>query len=342
VFHKGYHTSRGVTLPFYVYLPAGLTSASKCPAVLCLHGFTERGDDSSAVARNSLTTAWVSDSTQARWPSFVIVPQCPVTALWTGDALLAANDIVDSLAGIYPIDLSRLYVTGLSMGGYGTWELIQRFPGRFAAAIPLAGGGDPSKASNIRDVPLWVFQGAIDFVVNPVISRGMVSAIESTGVPFVYTNCRLADCAGMSDADIEAAVKNGATHLYTEYQYGGHDIWPAAYSTPMLMTWTYSKSNQAAAAAPPAGLPAGIRLEQNYPNPFNPSTTIQLSIKNSEFLVLKVYDLLGREVATLVNETKEPGWYSVTWKAGGMPSGVYIGRLSAGGLSRSIRMVLAR
>jgi hypothetical protein len=364
VFHKGYHTYRGVTLPFHVYIPEGIVDGAAYPAVICLHGLTERGDDSSAVANNFLTTAWVSDATQASWPSFVLVPQCPVTALWTGDALLAANDIIDSLAGIYPIDMSRLYLTGLSMGGYGTWELIERFPQRFAAAVPLAGGGDPSKAEIIRDVPLWVFQGAIDFVVNPIISRGMVAAIESTGVTFLYTNCRLADCTGMTDADVNAYVLSGATHLYTEYQLGGHDIWPTAYSTPSLMTWVFSKSTAAVSGiAPTPNLPAGTGVDQNYPNPFNPTTTIRFTVgpdraggveahhgspllaltpPNSRRVRLAVFDLLGREVALLANGVMPAGEHSVRFDAKGLSSGAYICRLESGGVVRSIRMLLVR
>jgi predicted peptidase len=127
------------------------------------------------------------------------------------DPLHAALELVDALSRALPI--ARRYVTGLSMGGYGTWEAILRQPERFAAAVPLAGGGDPARAAALVGLPVWAFHGELDDVVPASGSRDMVAAIERAG---------------------------GAAR-YTEYAGAGHEIWSQTYGDPALAEWLFAQ-----------------------------------------------------------------------------------------------------
>lgn len=128
--------------------------------------------------------------------------------------------LIDEVVARYDVDRSRIYVTGVSMGGFGTWDLLGRFPQRFAAAVPICGGGDPSIAADIKHIPIWVFHGAKDAVVLPRHSRQMVSALE----------------------------KVGGDPLFTEYRDVAHNSWEKAYREPKLLPWLFrhSKAEQRA------------------------------------------------------------------------------------------------
>jgi predicted peptidase len=122
-------------------------------------------------------------------------------------------ELIAKIEKEFPIDRSRIYVTGLSMGGYGTWDLIARFPHRFAAAVPVCGGGDPETASQIKHIPLWAFHGALDNVVPPGQSRVMVRALQDAG----------------------------GTPGYTEYPDVKHDSWVYAFREPHLLPWLFNQ-----------------------------------------------------------------------------------------------------
>lgn len=256
-FIKRYHTYHGTRLPFYLLIPADHNAKIKYPLVLCLHGSGERGDDPSAVKMNSLATVWATDSNQNKWPCFVLVPQCPVGKRWVNyrvaesysvddipisDELLTVNDMLDSLIAEFSVDTNRLYITGISMGGFGTWDMILRFPDRFAAAVPMSGGGDPSKAEVIKNIPIWDFHGEKDGAVSVKGSREMIAALEKAGRTAIYTNCNNGDCTGLPDSVVARKIKSGATLLYTEYMNGPHQIWDEAYNNPFLLPWVFSQS----------------------------------------------------------------------------------------------------
>jgi predicted peptidase len=256
-FIKRYHTYQSITLPYYLFVPANYDPRTKYPLVLCLHGAGEKGDNPSAVKNNSMAIVWARDTNQTRWPCFILVPQCPINGSWVylpgpgsynsdvipiSPDLSAVNDLVDSLLVEYSVDQDRLYVTGLSMGGFATWDLIVRFPDKFAAAIPMSGAGDTSKAGLIKHIPIWDFHGAMDNVVPVTGSREMISALQRAGVPAVYTHCHNGDCTGLPDSVIADRIKSGRKLFYTQYQDGWHSIWDQAYNTAFLLPWTFSQS----------------------------------------------------------------------------------------------------
>lgn len=159
-------------------------------------------------------------------PSIVIAPQCPKYMDWGNfsrkDMSLQASptepmkllmELINEAILKLPVDTSRIYITGLSMGGFGTYDAITRYPELFAAAVPVCGGGDVTKAQSIAHIPIWIFHGALDGAVNPVLSQNMV----------------------------EALTKAGAHPGFTQYPETGHFSWIAAYSDTMMMEWLYSQ-----------------------------------------------------------------------------------------------------
>jgi predicted peptidase len=122
-------------------------------------------------------------------------------------------DLLEKLIHKYPIDKKRIYVTGLSMGGFGAWDMICRYPGKFAAAIPICGGGDTGKAQLLVNTPIWAFHGSNDKVVKVILSRNMINAIKA----------------------------NGGNPKYTEYKGVGHDCWINAYKEKGLLEWLFGQ-----------------------------------------------------------------------------------------------------
>jgi predicted peptidase len=149
----------------------------------------------------------------------IAAPQCPAGEYWNPAQL---GLLLDDLEAKYRIDRERIYVTGLSMGGYGTWALALRYPGRFAAIAPICGGGDPADAARIRDVPTWVFHGAKDTLVPVQLSEEMVAALRKSGA-----------------GDVRLTV----------YPDAGHDAWTETYDNPKLYEWLLQQQRRAAGAA---------------------------------------------------------------------------------------------
>ncbi|HUI63721.1 MAG TPA: T9SS type A sorting domain-containing protein [Bacteroidota bacterium] len=245
------HTYMGTTLPYRLFIPANYSSAQKYPVVLCLHGSGEAGTDNvSQLTIEPTATVWADPANQAKYPCFVVAPQYPSGGTWSlslslpiRPELAVANNILDSLAREFSIDTNRFYVTGLSDGGFGSWDIIIRFPGRFAAAIPMSGGADPAYADSCVGVPIWDFHGAIDAVVPVQYSRVMIDALHSLGRSVVYTNCHNLDCTGLADSTIAMYVQSHADLFYTEFQNTGHtpETWSMGYNYPYLFPWVFDK-----------------------------------------------------------------------------------------------------
>jgi predicted esterase len=360
-FIKGYHTYQSITLPYYLFVPANYDPRTKYPLVLCLHGAGEKGDNPWAVKNNSMAIVWARDTNQTKWPCFILVPQCPITGSWvylpgpgsySTDAipispeLLTVSDIVDSLLVKYSIDPDRLYITGLSMGGFATWDLIVRFPNKFAAAVPMSGAGDTSKAALIKHIPVWDFHGALDNVVPVRGSREMISALEKAGVPAVYTHCHNGDCIGLPDSIIADRIRSGGKLFYTEYQYGSHAIWDQAYNSAFLLPWTFSQSKTNVSVRIGtetfSSLPEEYGLSQNYPNPFNPTTTIRYDLPAAQHVRLALFNALGQEIAMLLDEQQSRGHKEITFDGRNLPSGVYFYRIIAGPYMETKKLILLK
>jgi len=222
----------GYSMPYRLFVPSEYNANTSYPLVLFMHGAGERGtDNESHIAYNRGAKLWAEKANQALHPCFVLAPQCPADKQWVNtnwsygsysiddipvsNELLMVKDIIETLQTQYNIDASNLFVTGLSMGGYATWDFILRYPQMFKAAIPICGAGDPSKAERIRKMPLRVFHSSDDNVVPVAGSRDMVNAINKFGA-------------------------NNRGNFYTEYTDQGHSAWVNAYNSTDLPVWFFT------------------------------------------------------------------------------------------------------
>jgi pimeloyl-ACP methyl ester carboxylesterase len=178
-------------------------ASRKLPLLLFLHGSGERGEDLDQV-RTHGPPKLIADG--KKFPFIVCSPQCPAGEWWSAQQL---DRLLDEVIAEYPVDRDRIYLTGLSMGGYGVWELAAEYPQRFAAIVPICGAGSPQDAARLKDIPTWIFHGQRDPVV-----------------PF-QRSVEMAD----------ALKKAGGTVKFTPDPNAGHDSWTAAYNDPELYEW---------------------------------------------------------------------------------------------------------
>jgi predicted peptidase len=201
-----------VRLRYLLHLPDGYAAhpRKKWPLILFLHGTGERGDDLKLVRKHGIPKIVEN---RADFPFICASPQCPDISHWTMETD-ALNALLDDLLAAYRVDRHRVYLTGLSMGGDGTWRLAWEHPERFAAIAPICGGLwsgiTPGKAARVlKEVPAWAFHGARDQAVPLAESKRIVKALETQG-----TEVRL-----------------------TVYPEAGHDSWTETYSNPKLYKW---------------------------------------------------------------------------------------------------------
>jgi predicted peptidase len=189
-----YSDGQGHTMPYRLYLPPGYdSSTTDYPLIIFLHGAGESGADNSLPSTNGhIDTLFnaAQGAYGAQYKSLLLVPQTNMgwqeyPPNYVGQSMFMS--IVDQIESTYRVDSRRLYLTGLSMGGFGTFDAIENHPDLFAAAAPLSGGGDPSMASYIKDVPIWAFHGSADDVVPVSDTDVMFDAIEAAGGNMEYT-----------------------------------------------------------------------------------------------------------------------------------------------------------
>ncbi len=246
------HTYNGTTLPYRLFIPDGYSSARRYPIIFALHSAGERGSDNNTqITQTRFATCWADSVAQLTHPCFVVAPQCPSNGGWSSSdptspirpELATANDILDSLAREFSIDTNRIYVTGFSMGGSATWDIIMRFPDRFAAAVPMAGGLNPAYVYKCADVPIWDFHGTVDQLVPVQYSRVTMDSLRALGKSVVYTHCHNLDCSGLGDSAIAMEVASHEELFYTEIANFGHTygIWGTSSNYPFLPPWLFDK-----------------------------------------------------------------------------------------------------
>lgn len=221
-----YTNDKGDTLNYRLLYPDSDTMR-KYPLVIFLHGSGERGNDNESQLKWGVMN-FATDQAMSMYPAFVIAPQCPANQSWSkfskneksnelqlppspSKPMELVIQLIHQLIKKLPVDTNRIYITGLSLGGFGTFDAIERYPHLFAAAIPVCGGGDMSKAASIAHIPIWIFHGSEDPTVNPGFSFYMAAAI----------------------------TKAGGHPGLTIYPETGHFSWIAAYSDPLMMKWLF-------------------------------------------------------------------------------------------------------
>jgi predicted peptidase len=229
---REYHSPEGQTLPYRLFAPNGYDPAKQYPLVVFLHGASARGRDNQRQLDGPGqwgTSAFASDDTQQSHPAFILAPQANRSdSSWVRqwranpdrdpadkEPLELTVELIDALQEEFSIDPGRVYITGLSMGGFGAWIAISRYPDRFAAAVPVCGGGDPSAVGETK-AKVWAFHGSADRDVPPQRSREMVEALRRTG----------------------------ADPRYTEYPGVGHNAWERAYQEPELLNWLFAQRHE--------------------------------------------------------------------------------------------------
>ena len=244
---KTFNAANGLELPYRLFTPTN--REQEIPLIIFLHGRGDRGTDNGSqtyheagfiVNENGL----LSETMQQKYPCYILVPQCSDKteneewAKWIGntpetpfkglgedgsyamnetpsDSGAATLELIEETIATLNIDPNRIYLVGLSMGGFGTWEFTARKPDLFAAAVPMAGYSDPSKIETIKHIPYWIFHGEIDKWNTVAGSRTMYTLLNN------------------ENDDV----------TYTEYKNTGHgDAFKKAFSEPELIPWLFSKT----------------------------------------------------------------------------------------------------
>jgi len=209
-------TEKRVSLKYLLFLPKEYNhrQRAKWPLILFLHGMGERGDNLELVKKHGIPKILEE---RDDLPCIVISPQCPLHSMWTME-LDALHGLVMNAMKTYKVDKSRIYLTGLSMGGYGAWHLAEAYPRLFAAVVPICGGaqpmiGFPERIKALKKVPIWAFHGAKDNVVPLERSQELV------------------DVLGRNKGNIR----------FTIYPDAGHDSWTETHDNPELYEWLFKQ-----------------------------------------------------------------------------------------------------
>lgn len=216
--------TRSFRIPYVLYLPPSYQpeGGEQWPVVFFLHGAGERGADLSELGKHGL----VRQVKEKRdFPFILVAPQCPLD--WTWDRSLEELDLLlEEIITNFRVDMEQVYLTGLSMGGYGTWHWAMRQPNAFAALVPICGGtmplmGFPQKIAALKHVPIWVFHGADDQVVPAARSQELVDVLTALDAPI----------------------------RFTKYAGVGHHSWDRAYNESELIPWLLKQKNRQFALA---------------------------------------------------------------------------------------------
>ncbi|MCA8942773.1 MAG: dienelactone hydrolase family protein [Planctomycetes bacterium] len=203
-----------------VWLPPDFTSDRRWPLVVFLHAYEERGDDGEHLV---VGIGPALESEPGMFPCIVLLPQCPQGHVWSvvdrpwAEGMSGAEHhidaAIDAVLGHYPVDATKIALTGASMGGYGVFGYGAERAERFHALAPICGGGDMGRAEVLTRTPLWAVHGSDDDVVPADESRRMITAITAAG---------------------------GTRHRYTEVEGAGHDVWDVAYRDPSFLRFLSS------------------------------------------------------------------------------------------------------
>src|SRR5437870_7644864 len=206
--HLVYKDADGKEAKYILVVPHDYKGDKAYPLILFLHGAGETGTDGEKQAEVGLGRAIKKQETS--FPFLAVFPQSQKRT-WQADSEdgKRAVAILDEVEKNYKVDAKRVYLTGLSMGGFGTWSFAAKYPERWAAIVPICGAGNPAQAEKIKDIPCWCFHGAADPTVKVESSQNMIAALKAAG----------------------------GHPKYDEYPGVGHDSWVKAYSTPELYEW---------------------------------------------------------------------------------------------------------
>lgn len=232
-------------LPYRLFRSTKATITKEAvPLVIFLHGAGERGNDNCAQLKHCIHY-FLADTVSTRYPFLLLIPQCPEEKRWVNTdwslpehqmeseptaEMQSVFALRDSLILKGSVDSTRVYVCGISMGGFGVWDALQRQPDKFAAAIAICGGGDPTCAETMKDIPIYIFHGMKDEIVMPSRSIRMFEALKEVG---------------------------STKAILVTYPELGHGCWDEAFSTSGIFKWLFSKKKD---YRPATGVDGGVKL----------------------------------------------------------------------------------
>ena len=227
-----YTAQDGTELLYRFYLPSDYTEDKEYPVVVFLHGAGDRGNDNDKQLSDMIDTLF-NLGPSPYLDAILIIPQCPKEAQWVNTPwnkgnysvanvpesaqLKAVMELLDTVEATYSVDKSRVYAMGVSMGGFGTWDLLMRHPDRFAAGMPLCGAADPAMAQAVKDIPIYTFHGSADTTVPVSGTRAMVDAVQAAG---------------------------GKVLRYEELEGEGHLIQIPIFKRPEVSEWLFAQKKQ--------------------------------------------------------------------------------------------------
>lgn len=232
-YEKRQYIKNNDTLPYRLLLPEGYEKGKKYPLVIFLHGAGERGNDNEKQLTHG-GALFVNQENRQKYPAIVVFPQCSQQSYWSNVKITGSGtnrvfefinggtptvpmqlvmELMKELHSKYGIKRQQVYVMGLSMGGMGTFELVNRMPQTFAAAIPICGGANTAIAANLKETKWWVFHGGKDDIVLPRYSEEMVAAMK----------------------------KNKVNVKFTLFPDANHNSWDATFAQPGLLNWLFSQ-----------------------------------------------------------------------------------------------------
>ncbi|MFT3902841.1 MAG: prolyl oligopeptidase family serine peptidase [Niabella sp.] len=236
-FQKFWFAQSKETLPYRILLPENYNPQQKYPLVLFLHGSGESGNDNELQLVHG-ARLFLDEQNRKQYPAIVVFPQNALNSSWSNmqtvsdekgersfyfvpggtpsTSMRLLTSLVDNLFKQYKIRRDQVYVMGLSMGGMGTFEIVNRMPGMFAAAVPICGGASTATAANLKGTAWWVFHGAKDDVVLPKYSEEMVKAMK----------------------------RNGVNVKFTLYPDANHNSWDSAFAEPGLLKWLFAQKKK--------------------------------------------------------------------------------------------------
>ncbi|MFB9052721.1 alpha/beta hydrolase-fold protein [Formosa undariae] len=224
-----YTNKNGQEMLYRLFLPANYDPQKKYPLVLAFHGAGSRGNDNLKQLR-PWVAGWMDEEVQKDHPCIILMPQCPVKQQWVNvpwkdgsypfkavpisNPMKLSKEIFDKIVKEYAVNENQVYVMGMSMGGYGAWNFMMRYPNLIAGAIPICGAGDPMMAKKIRKIPIWAFHGDKDKTVPLSGSTDMMEAL----IDFNKNKARL-----------------------TIYKDVGHNSYELAWKQPELIDWLFNQ-----------------------------------------------------------------------------------------------------